>query len=599
MPFVIGVNRFSLHAMYRNRLIRGYLGASKRWRKANPFTGFDHNDNVWMHELRFVPESAIPRVDLIALAISGQEQIKNLLSFDAISLVDDRVSRLSKILAALAKPPDEAVKRVANMLDAQTLQFLQSSDLSRKDVLELAPHLTKLRSYRYWVAVDRILGPSLEAAPRAELPVINEWIGSLTQALKESLNVFRVATSQATDTVGWTRQRQAEFRRVVARDFDRLLRNDPARIIHALDGKPPDTLAELREQATKLLNERLNFEVDSGRFARPLHIVNMTLNLVGGAQLQWQERKGENFTVSALHSGSPRTGYRDSERYGGDARISHANPDYSVDRGISLGTAIAISGAAASPNMGYISSPVITLLMTLFNVRLGWWLGNPGERGKDTYYRSEPRYGLRGWLSEAFGRTNDKSSYVYLSDGGHFENLGLYEMVRRRCHLIVVCDAAADPDYSFGDLGNAIQKIRVDQGIEISFDDFPIFKYENNKAARRGKVCALGRIDYRAADGGKVENGWLIYIKPTLCGDETADVLNYWRQHMSFPQQSTVNQWFDENEFESYRALGFATMRRIILDNNGGWKINSVYELKNRAEAYLKGAPAAPAPAMP
>jgi len=105
---------------------------------------------------------------------------------------------------------------------------------------------------------------------------------------------------------------------------------------------------------------------------KPFHVLNMTLNLVAGKRLAWQQRKAESFTVSPLHAGSSRLSYRPSGEYGGH----EGGKD-----GISLGTAIAISGAAASPNMGYHSSGVIGFIMTLFNARLGAWLGNPGETG--------------------------------------------------------------------------------------------------------------------------------------------------------------------------------------------------------------------------
>ena len=94
--------------------------------------------------------------------------------------------------------------------------------------------------------------------------------------------------------------------------------------------------------------------------------------------------------------------------------------------------------------MGFQTSTTIALLMTLFNVRLGWWVGNPGPWGTKTYRRSSPRWSLIRILQEALGLTIDRRSYVYLSDGGHFENLGLYEMVRRRCRIIVVSDAGQD-----------------------------------------------------------------------------------------------------------------------------------------------------------
>ncbi len=118
----------------------------------------------------------------------------------------------------------------------------------------------------------------------------------------------------------------------------------------------------------------------------------------------------------------------------------------------SLGTAVAISGAAASPNMGYHTSPPVAFLLTLFNVRMGWWLGNP--RARYTWRYSSPRIGLIYMLGELFGTTSSSSDYVSLSDGGHFENLGIYELVRRRCRYIIVGDAEQDEDFKFGGLGS-------------------------------------------------------------------------------------------------------------------------------------------------
>ena len=109
---------------------------------------------------------------------------------------------------------------------------------------------------------------------------------------------------------------------------------------------------------------------------RPFQVINIALNIVSSKRLAWQERKAEPFTVSALHSGNGYLGFRSSQKYGA---------------GITLGTAMAISGAAASPNMGYNSSPVITFLMTLFNVRLGWWLGNPGPKARELIRTRVPR----------------------------------------------------------------------------------------------------------------------------------------------------------------------------------------------------------------
>ena len=146
-------------------------------------------------------------------------------------------------------------------------------------------------------------------------------------------------------------------------------------------------------------------------------------------------------------------------------------PDQDCRRGISLGTAVALSGAAASPNMGYHTSPATAFLMTLFNVRLGAWLPNPAiadswgaQPGQAAECAGDPGPRARGLSS-------DRGNAVYLSDGGHFENLGLYEMVRRRCRHILVVDAGADPDAGFERPRQRVRKIRIDfDNIDIRFD---------------------------------------------------------------------------------------------------------------------------------
>lgn len=279
---------------------------------------------------------------------------------------------------------------------------------------------------------------------------------------------------------------------------------------------------------------------------KPFHVVNIALNLVHGKRLAWQERKAESFTVTRLHAGSARVGYQPVQQYGGD-------------KGITLGTAMAISGAAASPNMGYHSSPLLTFLMTFFNARLGWWLANPGEPGKGLWKNSGPRSAIRAFTDEALGLTDDTDAYVYLSDGGHFENLGLYEMVLRRCRTIVVLDAGADPDFTFEDLGNAIRKIRVDLGIQIGF--YQPIELRARKDPQN-KRCAVARIQYSCIDQNALD-GQLIYIKAALNDRESMDVRQYARDHDSFPHQSTANQFFDESQFESYRRLGLESIDEI------------------------------------
>jgi hypothetical protein len=281
---------------------------------------------------------------------------------------------------------------------------------------------------------------------------------------------------------------------------------------------------------------------------RPLHIVNMALNLVADNRLAWQERKAESFTVSPLFAGTCTLGYRPIAQYGGP-------------NGMSLGTAITISGAAASPNMGYHSSPAMTFLLTLCNARLGAWLGNPGPAGRTTWRRRDPLLGAGPLLREMFGRTTDRNPYVYLSDGGHFENLGLYEMVARRCHYIIVSDAGCDRAYTFEDLGAAIRKIRIDFGIPIVFESgLPIDAQHHDAGNAHG---AFASIKYSAVDHAMTD-GVLLYLKATLSGNEPADVRSYADAHPAFPHESTADQWFGEAQFESYRALGLHTIDEVL-----------------------------------
>jgi hypothetical protein len=291
---------------------------------------------------------------------------------------------------------------------------------------------------------------------------------------------------------------------------------------------------------------------------KPLHVLNGALNIVRGEQLAWQERKAESLTMSRLHCGSSKVGYRPSAEYG---------------NGITLGTALAISGAAANPNMGYHSSPVLGLLMTLFNVRLGWWLGNPGAAGTKTWRRSGPGYSVGPLFSEAIGNTTDHYKYVNLSDGGHFENLGLYEMVLRRCHFIVVSDGGEDPECAFVDLGEAVRKIRIDFGIPIDFDTMSIYPRSAIDALKTpGHNCAVGRIRYSVVDGDNAPDGIIIYIKPACYGDEPRDIYEYFKTNPTFPHESTSDQFFSESQFESYRMLGAYTMEKFCTDCDGDFR---------------------------
>ncbi len=172
---------------------------------------------------------------------------------------------------------------------------------------------------------------------------------------------------------------------------------------------------------------------------KPFHIVNMTVNLAASRNLAWQERKAASFTVSPLHAGCGSSCLAEGGAY---CSTRYHGPDegsYGGELGLTLGTAMAISGAAVNPNMGYYTSPGISFLMTLFNVRLGWWLANPANEKID-HSLTGPANSLLPLVREMFGLTSENSPWLLLSDGGHFDNTGLYEMVRRHCPFIVVVD---------------------------------------------------------------------------------------------------------------------------------------------------------------
>jgi Patatin-like phospholipase len=294
------------------------------------------------------------------------------------------------------------------------------------------------------------------------------------------------------------------------------------------------------------------------KLAAPFHILNATLNVVKGRELALQARKARSFVFTPLYSGFEYAGNGETANSACRAgyRLSSFYAHNSPNPGARLGTAMAISGAAASPNMGHYTNGAVSFLLTVFSVRLGWWVGNP--RFAKCWESGRPRSSWKAIMNELTGNTNDEAKQVYLSDGGHFENLGLYELVRRRCNVIIACDAGADSHCLCNDLASAIEKCRVDFGTTITI---------NLDAIRPTKQLVPGdarlRVSERAFTAGTVyypdgTEGKLVYIKPSLNSDLPQDVLAYARLAEAFPHQSTMDQFFDEAQFESYRALGYA-----------------------------------------
>jgi Patatin-like phospholipase len=290
----------------------------------------------------------------------------------------------------------------------------------------------------------------------------------------------------------------------------------------------------------------------------PLHLVNCALNLGGSSDLALHTRHSASFTMSPYATGSGystadmsgvRTplGFRSTAVYGGN------------DGQPTLGQAISVSGAAASPNMGYHTSPVVAFLLTVFNARLGWWFANPRT---PSFSSSSPAFSLPYLFKELFGAANEKSDFLMISDGGHFENLAVYELIRRRCRVIIVSDAECDPLLQFEGLGTLIRMCEVDLGARITLDVGSIrHNAESDWSTNR---CAVGTIDYM--DGPR---GILIYLKASMTGHEDSSVLQYKASHPTFPHESTGNQFYGEDQFESYRRLGEDVARRAFESVSG------------------------------
>ncbi|MBN2640143.1 MAG: hypothetical protein JXR78_00680 [Victivallales bacterium] len=287
-----------------------------------------------------------------------------------------------------------------------------------------------------------------------------------------------------------------------------------------------------------------------------------------------------NWTVpkntSPLRTVSPLTGYKVF------AELDHTdwNPE-------PLGAAswAAISGAAASPGMGKQGNCMKSALLTLANVRLGYWWDSGVMHGKQEGLLHKLFGVQKKLLAEFccnFKGTADR--FWYLSDGGHFENLAGYELIRRRLPLIVLIDGEQDGEYNFDGLACLIRKAEMDFGARIEFftqqelanpvsiaakvpgklrknfkklgslsDRFCI-PQELGKSG--SKHAAMGTVHYRNSRSKEPGSSLIIYLKASLSDDEELDLQCYHKEHPDFPHQSTSDQFFDENQWESYRKLG-------------------------------------------
>lgn len=269
----------------------------------------------------------------------------------------------------------------------------------------------------------------------------------------------------------------------------------------------------------------------------PYHLINTTLNVPASNDRYLRGRGADLFLFSKHYVGAEATGYRKTEKYN--------------DGKTRLATAMAVSGAAASPQMGTSTNAGLRALLTLLNVRLNRWMPNPNPAFTRTQKLTLwPYY----FIKELLGKTKENDSLLNLSDGGHHENLGVYPLLKRRCRVIIASDATADPGFSMNDLANVIRKARIDLGVSIRIKLKDHLRPDPQTKLTEN-YYAIGDIFYPSTDPDAAK-GTLIYIKSTITGNEPEDLLAYRRKHPSFPDQTTGDQFFDEAQFESYRKLG-------------------------------------------
>ena len=294
----------------------------------------------------------------------------------------------------------------------------------------------------------------------------------------------------------------------------------------------------------------------------PYHLINTALNIQGSKYANRRGRNAEFFIFSPRFIGSRATKYVGTKEF-----------EDEID-GLDLATAMAISGAAASSNMGASSIKPLTPTLAILNIRLGYWMANPGLFAKQRMLSSfvDQLY----FLQELFGLMREDSGTVYLTDGGHIENLGIYELLRRRCRLIIAVDAEADPEMSFRSLNGLQRHAYIDLGVLMSLPWAQIRDTTRAasaeiassgglppEAARHGPHCAVGEITYP-----EFQKGILLYVKSSITGDENDYIVDYKRRFPTYPHETTADQLFSEEQFEAYRALGFHAVNEMFQGND-------------------------------
>jgi hypothetical protein len=342
----------------------------------------------------------------------------------------------------------------------------------------------------------------------------------------------------------------------------------------------------------------------------PYHLLNAALNVQGSAEANRRGRNADFFLLSRHFVGSDLTLYAPTCETSAPAKGRRAEGMEAVDPQLDLATAMAISGAAVSANMGTDTVRLLSPTLALLNIRLGYWLRNPRDLARPRGLLARTLAAVTSvvtdklyLLAEMLNLLDETRRNLFLTDGGHIENLGLYELLKRGCALVVVIDAEADPSLSFPSLIRLERYARIDLGVRIALPWEAIARTSETvskslekgraPAPARGPHCAVGRIFYESG-----AEGVLVYVKSSLTGDEKDYILDYKTRYPAFPHETTSDQFFSEEQFEAYRALGFHMVDGFFAGNDDfAWLASGPGAFKDRAAAFAAVTAALPATA--
>jgi hypothetical protein len=302
-------------------------------------------------------------------------------------------------------------------------------------------------------------------------------------------------------------------------------------------------------------------------FGGPIHLINGCINQTDDDRTGSYnaDRKGVALTVSAL-----------------GIEIGTLDPDSSALTRVNartLATWLAISGPPNGTGMASTTQPGLGALLFLSGIRAGYWLRNPWHGRQGLAIASRYKTILREMFAQFPGL---KSRSWYLSDGGHFDNTGVYPLLKRQPPLIVLVDASADPDYRFEDVENLVRKARIDYGASIEFINpralkklagssvADLFGTPNAMTNLPGtQHLLLARVAYASG-----QEGCLLIVKPRIPEVMPLDVAGYAEREPSFPQQESNRHFFTESQWESYCQLGSdlgSSLTRHIIDEANSW----------------------------